>query len=593
MMKRSLSLFVVMCILIGLMCIPALAEEHNGAMIGTQNLKNGQYVLFGGNTWLVLDANADNAGNDGIFLLSADVVESGIAFNAGGLSNVWADSDAKAWAADYAASFDAAELEAIKAVSKSDAADENWIASGLENEQVFFLSAQEVSAYCVEGLAAGNGWWLRSGFYNGKNSLYAGAVSDVGIVSNPHVAAQYDARPALNLDATKVTMLKYVSADTYKVALLDESRSFTASADVQSQQIGYSNWTVNVTYAGAKTGSNEFVTAMICDANGNAVYTADVASNSESGEATVAIPAGLAGKYTMYVFSDQRNADSETDYTSAPVAIALNVEDGMGEVKGWSLTLADDLILKCHMDVENADAAQITVAGKTVKQTVAQAQKDENGYCIFTAEVAAAQMTEQVTVQLVSGEELGVAYTYTVRQYADALLADETKADCHNLVKEMLNYGAKAQSYFGVNETDMADSGIAVEPVQIPTDVAPHSVTGNADGISYYGATLVFAGKTAIRYYFTVDGSIENYSFTVNGASCEPVEKDGLYYVEVSGINPQDLDKTVTVCVNNTMEVAYSPMNYMARMSVKGTDTLQALLAAMYGYHLAAQAYVG
>ena len=105
---------------------------------------------------------------------------------------------------------------------------------------------------------------------------------------------------------------------------------------------------------------------------------------------------------------------------------------------------------------------------------------------------------------------------------------------------------------------------------------------------------LVYIFKTsAVRYYFTVNGSIEDYSFTVNGESCETEEKGGLYYVEVSGINPQDLDKTVTVRVNNTMEVTYSPMNYVARMSVKGTDTLQALLAAMYGYHLAAQAYVG
>ena len=578
--------------LLGMLSVTAMAEESCGAMIGAQSLKNGQHVLFGGNKWLVLDADKDNTGEDGIFLLSADVVESDIAFNASGLSNAWADSDAKAWTTDYTAGFSAQELAAIKAVSKSDATDGKWIEAALDNEQIFFLSAQELSTYCGENLAAGNGWWLRSGFNSGKNTLFAGAVSDVGIVGNPHVAARYDARPALNLDSTKITMLKGVSADTFKVALLDESRSFTATADAQPRQVGYTDWSVNVTYAGANTGSNEFVTAMICDANGNAVYTADVAASSESGTAAVAIPTGLAGKYTMYVFSDQRNAGSKTDYTSVPVAIALNVEDGMGEVKGWSVTLADDLILKCHMDVAAADAARITVGGKTVVQAVADAQKDENGYYIFTAEVAAAQMTEQVTVQLVSGEDLGVAYTYTVRQYADALLADATKADCHNLVREMLNYGAKAQSYFGVNETDMANDGIAVEPVQIPTNVAAHSVTGSADGISYYGATLVFAGKTAVRYYFTVNGSIENYSFTVNGESCNPKEKGGLYYVEVSGINPQDLDKTVTVRVNTTMEVTYSPMNYMARMSVKGTDTLQALLSAMYGYHLAAQAYV-
>ncbi len=591
-MKKSLSLLLAMCMLIGLLTIPAAAEENTAAMIGTQGLENGQYVLFGGNKWLVLDADTDNTGAEGIFLLSADTVASGIAFSEGGLSNAWADSDAKAWAVDYATGFSESELSAIKTVSKTDATDENWIESGLENEQVFFLSAQEVSTYLSGNRAAGNGWWLRSGYNSEKNTLFAGVVSDVGIVGNPHVAARYDARPAMNLDSSKITVLKSMDENTLKVALLDESRSFTASADVQTQQLGYSDWSVNVTYAGAGTGNNEYVTAVICDADGNTVYTTDVAQNSESGTDTVSIPTGLAGEYTMYVFSDQRNADSATDYTSAPVAIALSVDDGMGEVKGWSLTLADDLILKCHVDVANADSARITVGGETVTQTVASAERDENGYCIFTANVAAAQMTEQVVVQLASGETMGAVYTYTVRQYADSLLSDESKADCHSLVKQMLDYGAKAQDYFGVNTANLANEGITLEATQVPTEVEPFSVTGSAEGIRYYGATMVFAAKTAIRYYFTVTGDIQDYEFTVNGDSLEPVKKDGLYYIEVSGINPQDLDDPIKLDIDGTMAVTYSPMNYIVRMSTKGTNTLKALLSALYGYHLAAQTYI-
>lgn len=590
-MKKSLSLLLAMCMLIGLLTISVAAQDNAAAMIGTQGLKNGQYVLFGGNKWLVLDADADNTGADGVFLLSADVVDSNIAFHEGGLSNAWADSNAKAWTAAYVANFSEGEKSAIKAVTKVDAADENWIASSLENEQVFFLSAQEVSTYLSENKAAGKGWWLRSGYNSQKSSLFAGVVSDVGIVGNPHVAAKYDARPAMNLDAAKITMLKKVEANTWKVALLDESRSFTASADVQSQQVGYSDWNINVTYAGANIGSNEFVTAMICDVNGNAVYTADVAANSESGTASVSIPDGLTGNYTMYVFSDQRNADSNTDYTSAPIAIALKVEDGMGELKGWSLALGDDLTLKCHVDVTGADSARITVGSETVTQTVASAQKDENGYYIFTADMAAAQMTETVTVQMVSGENVGNAYTYSIRQYADTLLSDKRYSDCHELVKEMLNYGGKAQGYFGVNLTNLANEGISVEAAQIPAETESSSISGNVDGIRYYGATLVFTTKNAIRYYFAVTGNIQDYTFKANGENLDPVKKDGLYYVEVSGINPQDLDKAVTVTVNDTMTVKYSPMNYIVRMSAKGTDALQALLCALYGYHLAAQAY--
>ena len=86
---------------------------------------------------------------------------------------------------------------------------------------------------------------------------------------------------------------------------------------------------------------------------------------------------------------------------------------------------------------------------------------------------------------------------------------------------------------------------------------------------------------------------MDNYTFSVNGESYEPVEKDGKYYIQIDDIDPQELDEAVTVIVNETMEVTYSPLNYLSRMSEKETDTLQDLLQALYGYHLAAKAYIG
>ncbi len=792
-MKKSLSLLLALCMLCGMLSVTVLAQERPEAMIGAQNLENGQYVLLGGNKWLVLDADMDNTGEDGIFLLSADVAESGIAFNAGGLGNAWVDgeltqksalfcgdsicyardrvgwagrigqkynmyyvnagvsgasvstartyriieqinahkdedfdyvilhggvndawenapvgemtdaftpsafdpdtfagaleeliyyakqyftdasfgyiinfrfaednpsgsladmteyvemtkkicdkwdvpyldmynneelnaeldvtspdnfddagvhpnaagydvitpyidawmnstvsvgidSDARAWAKAYAAeTFTAGELAAIKAVTKD----------VLCEDQVFFLSAQEAEDYLTDHKAAGKGWWLRSSVRD--NRLFGSVISDVGLVGTPHVAAKYGARPALNLDSSKVTLLQKVDADTFKPALLDESRSFTASADVQSQQVGYSNWTVDVTYAGANTGSNEVVAAMICDADGNAVYTADLVENSASGTASLTIPAGLAGEYTLYVYSQQRNAADATDYTSAPVAFPLVVEDSMGQIISWNLTLGDHLTLRFVTDVEDAEAAQITVGSKTVTQLVSEVEKDENGYCIFTADVAAAQMTEQVKLRLVSGDIKGAEHTYSVREYADIVLADESKAYCHDLVKEMLNYGAKAQIYFGVNTSDLANAGITAAETQAPTEADDVVISGKTEGVQIYGATMVLKAKIAVRYYFHVSGDVSEHTFSVDGETYTPVKaEDGLYYVEVSGINPQNLDKAITVSVDNALTVTYSPMNYMVRMSAKGSETLQDLITAMYGYHLAAKAY--
>ena len=126
--------------------------------------------------------------------------------------------------------------------------------------------------------------------------------------------------------------------------------------------------------------------------------------------------------------------------------------------------------------------------------------------------------------------------------------------------------------------------------MDIPADAAADmAVSGKVDGISFYGASLLFRNKIAVRYYFTVSGNIADYTFTVNGVEYEPVLKDGQYYIEVADINPQDLDDVITVIVNDTLSVSYSPMNYIVRMSTKGSENLQALMKALYNYHLAAE----
>ena len=121
------------------------------------------------------------------------------------------------------------------------------------------------------------------------------------------------------------------------------------------------------------------------------------------------------------------------------------------------------------------------------------------------------------------------------------------------------------------------------------------SIDGSADDISFYGASLVFESKIAVRMYFMAD-SLEGYTFTTNGSSLTATQKEeGLYYIEIAGINPQELDAQVTVVVTdangNELAVSYGPMNYIVRMNEKGSDSLKALLKALYNYYLAAEAY--
>ncbi len=113
------------------------------------------------------------------------------------------------------------------------------------------------------------------------------------------------------------------------MTLLDANRSFTAQAaegTTASAATGYSNWSVDVTYNNAATGSNEYVSAMLCDASGNVLYYGNIAQSSASETQTVNIPTGLSiGNYTLKVFSEQLNGDNKTDYASVMQDIALEV----------------------------------------------------------------------------------------------------------------------------------------------------------------------------------------------------------------------------------------------------------------------------
>ncbi len=269
------------------------------------------------------------------------------------------------------------------------------------------------------------------------------------------------------------------------------------------------------------------------------------------------------------------------------------------KIKQWNLSLGDDIGLNFYVQISNSLAENavmhITVDGKTTSVSAKDVEKSEDGCYIFKANVAAAQMTTPIELNLVSGS-YSVSGSYTVRQYADVILAGEYSDTTKALVQKMLSYGGKAQSYFGYNTGDMADKDISQTTAQVPADTVNVEVTGKANGIAFYGASLLFESKTAVRYYFSTNGNIADYTFTVAGQTNTPVKKDGLYYVDVDGINPQDLDTAITVQVTDgthVLSVTYNPMSYIIRMyNGKGSESLKALLQAMYGYHLAAKDYV-
>ena len=252
-------------------------------------------------------------------------------------------------------------------------------------------------------------------------------------------------------------------------------------------------------------------------------------------------------------------------------------------LEGWNLALGENIGVNFHLN--SADyTVTITVNGVEVNPTISDK--------VVTVNVAAAQMTDTIGLTVKSGEETVHTGEYSVRQYAETILNGEYDAEVKEMVKEMLNYGAAAQTYFNYNLDSLANKDYALETAATVTDEVPAiSAEGSVEGVSLYGMSLVFQSKTAVRFYFT--GDVSGHVFKANGTALTPISKNSMYYVEVGNINPQDLDKVVTVTVDDTLSVSYSPLNYIVRKynNSSSSDSLKALVQAMYGYHLEALDY--
>lgn len=267
----------------------------------------------------------------------------------------------------------------------------------------------------------------------------------------------------------------------------------------------------------------------------------------------------------------------------------------VGIVDQWNIALDSDINLNFMLDVDNSIAStaevKITVADETYVKKVAELETVSGLYCL-SVELAAAQMNDMVAIQLINGTTKGKVATYSVRQYCDAVLSDSAKSAYHPLVKEMLHYGAMAQKLFDYNTSKLANEGITgTAAVAVPTTTEALQNKGKAGNCAFYGASLVYRDRIAVRYYFT--GDVTGLTFAADGKTYTPVAKDGMYYIEIADILPQNLHRQITLTATdesgNTLFATYGPMNYIVRMHQKGDAKVKDLVKALYNYHLAAK----
>ena len=191
-------------------------------------------------------------------------------------------------------------------------------------------------------------WWLRSPGHKVNSVAYIQMNGEVNTKGGSVDAAHFATRPAFNIDLNTVLFASAAvggkgkagmdgeltaidaAADSneWKLTLLDSNRHFGVA---ETTAIAKPGGTVTLSYTGASSGTNEYISAMIADGSGAQYYGRIMRATDEAGTVAINIPEALAdGEYTLQVFSEQYNGGENddtkrTDYASAFASMALTV----------------------------------------------------------------------------------------------------------------------------------------------------------------------------------------------------------------------------------------------------------------------------
>ncbi len=264
--------------------------------------------------------------------------------------------------------------------------------------------------------------------------------------------------------------------------------------------------------------------------------------------------------------------------------------------KSASVTLDDALTVNFTVEVTDTENAVMTflVSGVTKSVPVSQARHIGGSLYSFPCRIGAVKMTDTIAATLADSGKTYQKET-SVREYALKLFSSKQwdMLAANDMVLSTLHYGGALQSYANYQTDKMANEGYTMPAAPEIPAVEMKILSGTpVEGFHIKSASLYLASNVAVRFKFTVDGDINDYTFSTGS---EPVAiGENEYYIEVGGINPQDYDKLITLTVNDSFTITYSPMYYISKVyNREGTDpALKTLMGAMYQYHLTAQEYI-
>ena len=330
MRKQLIVLTLVLMMLLALCCGAAQADGTQQIMLGGDVLTKGAHFVMAGTNWDVLRNSTNTDDTAGRLAISSDVKN-----RTGNKS--WLQQ-MKYIDSFYESEFSAGEKEAVMYTNKSGSNNDR-----LTGAKLFALSRGEALSYFSTRMDRTPGlWWLRTKTTSSnEGACYVVLSGDVGFAKI--TSMEFGVRPAFNLDLSKVLFasatdggksiaveegvvysIPAAGGNEWKLTLLDESRNgFASSATALT---GLSGGAVMIPYSGAQTGSNEYVSILLCDSAGEVKGYGSCPVSGADGTACFVLPSGLpAGSYTVKLFNEQKNESMKSDLAGAPETLTLTV----------------------------------------------------------------------------------------------------------------------------------------------------------------------------------------------------------------------------------------------------------------------------
>jgi len=288
--------------------------------------------------------------------------------------------------------------------------------------------------------------------------------------------------------------------------------------------------------------------------------------------------------------------DASGNSASETYVYEFTVEREKVAVESISLSLEDDIAVNIYTNLSKDVVENGFAMINDVRYVIPKASAD--GTYLFRARKSAKQMDETITFAIYDGNHELVPlenektvdgkFTYCIRDYINAV--KDGGDELADLVKALDTYGLCAKDYFGYN-TPAANSIPEVAVAQIGEGFELSQTGSLPDGIEYLGSSLILKDRITVRHYFS--SGLRSYVVTVDGVKKSIDYKEGVCYVDVTGISPVNYGQKHVLKVGD-YELGYCPYTYIDAVHRKSSDPkLNKLVNSLYWYGFYAEKYWG